>query len=48
MVTHLKILFNDTYKVKPKGIIPISEAYQNIIWHLFVSHPLLQKNKTKW
>lgn len=31
-----------------KLITPISEAYQAVIWHLLVSHPLLAKNKTKW
>ena len=29
-------------------ITPISEAYQAVIWHLLVSHPILAKNKTKW
>ena len=29
-------------------ITPISEAMQSIIWHYFVSHPLLQIKKTKW
>lgn len=27
---------------------PISESMQVLIWHLIVSHPLLQINKTKW
>jgi D-sedoheptulose 7-phosphate isomerase len=31
-----------------KFITPISEAFQSIIWHYFVSHPLLQIKKTKW
>ena len=31
-----------------KLLTPISESYQGVIWHLLVSHPLLQKNKTKW
>lgn len=31
-----------------KLITPISEAYQAVIWHLLVSHPILAKNKTKW
>lgn len=31
-----------------KNVTPISEAFQAVIWHLMVSHPLLQKNKTKW
>jgi len=29
-------------------ITPITEAYQSIIWHLLVSHPKLQINKTTW
>lgn len=29
-------------------ITPISESMQTVIWHLFVSHPELQSNKTKW
>lgn len=42
---------NSTIHIKVKNqklLTPISEAYQSVIWHLFVSHPLLQKNKTKW
>ena len=31
-----------------KLLTPISESYQSILWHLFVSHPKLQSNKTKW
>lgn len=31
-----------------KWITPLSEAFQGIIWHCLVSHPLLQVNKTKW
>ncbi len=29
-------------------ITPHSEAFQAVIWHCLVSHPLLKKNKTKW
>ena len=29
-------------------ITPLTESFQAIIWHCLVSHPLLQKNKTKW
>jgi D-sedoheptulose 7-phosphate isomerase len=29
-------------------ITPIAEAYQAVVWHCIVSHPLLKKNKTKW
>lgn len=27
---------------------PFAESYQAVIWHCLVSHPLLQKVKTKW
>lgn len=27
---------------------PISEAFQSIVWHCLVSHPLLQKQETTW
>ena len=29
-------------------VTPDSEAYQDVVWHALVSHPLLQSNKTKW
>ena len=35
-------------EVSKKHVTPYSEAYQAVIWHSIVSHPLLQKNKTKW
>ena len=31
-----------------KHITPVSEAMQAVVWHALVSHPLLQKKKTKW
>ena len=31
-----------------KHITPHSEAFQAVIWHCLVSHPLLQKKRTKW
>lgn len=31
-----------------KLVTPISETFQALIWHLFVSYPGLQLNKTKW
>lgn len=31
-----------------KLVTPISETFQALLWHLFVSHPQLQVNKTKW
>ena len=33
----------------PNGAItPLTEAFQAVIWHCLVSHPLLQKRPTKW
>jgi D-sedoheptulose 7-phosphate isomerase len=34
--------------VNPAHVTPHSEAFQAIVWHLFVSHPLLKQNPTKW
>ena len=34
--------------VNDKFITPHSEAFQAVIWHCLVSHPLLQLRKTKW
>ena len=34
--------------VNEKTITPHTEAFQAVVWHCLVSHPLLQKNKTKW
>jgi D-sedoheptulose 7-phosphate isomerase len=34
--------------VNPKSITPHSEAFQAVIWHLFVSHPDLKAAQTKW
>jgi D-sedoheptulose 7-phosphate isomerase len=34
--------------VNPDNITPHSEAFQAVIWHLFVSHPDLKVNQTKW
>ena len=34
--------------VNPNNITPHSEAFQAVIWHLFVSHPDLKANQTKW
>jgi len=31
-----------------KLVTPLAETFQALIWHLLVSHPDLQKNKTKW
>jgi D-sedoheptulose 7-phosphate isomerase len=34
--------------INPDHITAITEGFQAIIWHLFVSHPKLQVNPTKW
>ena len=34
--------------VNPEHITPHSEAFQAVIWHLLVSHPLLQRARAKW
>lgn len=34
--------------VNLETITPHSEAFQAVIWHLLVSHPLLKANQTKW
>lgn len=42
---------NCSILVKPSDkslVTPISESMQSVIWHLFVSHPKLKSNQTKW
>lgn len=34
--------------VHSERITPHSEAFQAIVWHLLVSHPLVQEKATKW
>ncbi|MEI9959702.1 MAG: SIS domain-containing protein [Limisphaerales bacterium] len=34
--------------VNPDHVTPYSEAFQGVVWHLFVSHPKLKVAKTKW
>jgi len=34
--------------VNPANITPHSEAFQAVLWHLFVSHPDLKAAQTKW
>lgn len=34
--------------VNPDHITPHSEAFQGVIWHLFVTHPKLKSAQTKW
>jgi len=34
--------------VNPDHVTPHAEAFQGIVWHLFVSHPRLKVNQNKW
>jgi D-sedoheptulose 7-phosphate isomerase len=34
--------------VNSSNVTPHSEAFQAVIWHLFVSHPDIKLNQTKW
>jgi D-sedoheptulose 7-phosphate isomerase len=34
--------------VNPDAITPHTEAFQAVLWHLFVSHPGLKNTQTKW
>jgi D-sedoheptulose 7-phosphate isomerase len=34
--------------VNPEHVTPHSEAFQAVVWHLFVSHPKLKVTRTKW
>jgi D-sedoheptulose 7-phosphate isomerase len=34
--------------VNPETVTPHSEAFQGLVWHLLVSHPLLKARPTKW
>jgi D-sedoheptulose 7-phosphate isomerase len=34
--------------VNPATVTPHAEAFQAVIWHLLVTHPLLKRNATKW
>jgi len=34
--------------VNPNHVTPHTEAFQAVIWHLFVSHPRLKATQTKW
>ena len=34
--------------VHPDHVTPHSEAFQAVIWHLFVTHPALKVHHTKW
>jgi D-sedoheptulose 7-phosphate isomerase len=34
--------------VNPNTVTPHTEAFQAVVWHLLVSHPLLKMSATKW
>jgi D-sedoheptulose 7-phosphate isomerase len=34
--------------VNPTNVTPHSEAFQAVVWHLWVSHPRLKVAETKW
>lgn len=34
--------------VNPENITPHTEAFQAVVWHLLVSHPVLKVAQTKW
>lgn len=34
--------------INEENVTPHAEAFQSIIWHLIVSHPMLKINPTKW
>ncbi len=34
--------------VNPDAVTPHTEAFQAIVWHLLVSHPILKAEETKW
>jgi D-sedoheptulose 7-phosphate isomerase len=34
--------------VNPAHVTPHAEAFQEVVWHLFVSHPKLKVSQTKW
>ena len=34
--------------VNPANVTPHSEAFQAVVWHLFVFHPDLKVSETKW
>jgi D-sedoheptulose 7-phosphate isomerase len=34
--------------VNPSNVTPHTEAFQAVVWHLFISHPALKIAETKW
>ena len=35
-------------QINPGWVTPLSEAFQAVVWHCLVSHPVLQRKQTKW
>ena len=35
-------------KVNESLVTPHTESFQAVVWHCLISHPLIQKHKTKW
>jgi len=35
-------------EVDARHVTPLSEAFQSVLWHCLVSHPILQSRDTKW
>ena len=46
--SHNSLVLGQVKVNEKKLVTPISETFQVLIWHLLVSHPRLQLNKTKW
>ena len=34
--------------VNPAHVTPMTESFESIVWHIFVSHPRLKQEATKW
>jgi D-sedoheptulose 7-phosphate isomerase len=34
--------------INPEAVTPHAEAFQAIVWHLLVTHPILKARQTKW
>lgn len=34
--------------INSENVTPHTEAFQAVVWHLLVSHPILKQNQTKW
>jgi len=34
--------------VNPENVTPHAEAFQAVVWHLWISHPSLKVAETKW